>query len=49
MGETFFGKWRNRIRSAWDVLTGRAWASYSEPSKWEWIGTDDEEWERRSR
>lgn len=29
MSETFFEKWKHRIVSAWDVLTGRAYACYS--------------------
>lgn len=28
MRETFFEKWKHRISSAWDVLTGRAYAAY---------------------
>lgn len=30
MSQTFFEKWKHRFSSAWDVLTGRAWAGYGE-------------------
>jgi len=35
MPETFFQKWRNRFRGAWDVLIGRAWAGYGNPSAYD--------------
>jgi hypothetical protein len=31
MPEKFFEKWLHRVRGAWDVLVGRAWAGYGNP------------------
>jgi hypothetical protein len=41
MGQTWWEGWKHRIKGAWDVLSGRAWAGYGDPTKWEWVGTDD--------
>lgn len=38
MGQTFFEKWRHRIRDAWMVLTGRAWVGYGLPNDWQYVG-----------
>ncbi len=46
MGQTFWGKWGNRVRSAWDVLIGRAWAGYGNPADW-MLATEEVKRERK--
>lgn len=37
MKGTWWESVKHRISSAWDVLTGRAWAGYGDPSNWRYI------------
>ena len=33
MKATWWEHWRHRISGAWDVLTGRAWPGYGDPTE----------------
>lgn len=41
MSQAFLEKICGRIKAAWDVLTGRAWAGYGSPMDWQYVGRDD--------
>lgn len=40
MAQTFFEKWRHRVRDAWLVLTGQAWVGYGNPADWQYLESD---------
>jgi hypothetical protein len=48
MKETFFAKWKHRIKDAWLVLTGRAWVGYGNPMQWRYMTAEEVERERRT-
>jgi hypothetical protein len=41
MKPTWWEHWRHRIKGAWDVLTGRAWAGYGHPNDWQYVGDEE--------
>lgn len=39
MAQTFFEKWKQRIRDAWLLLLGKAWIGFGNPMDWEYVGS----------